>query len=437
MLIDIVLFLYCSSVILSFSVFLFDGYLLFCLIWIFSLFYSITTNAAALPEFARLVWFILISSMLLGRFLYSHIFRQGGFPQLETRITSSLSNESNISVKSLRIKPIIFKYFIISCVILLFLSITGFGQNPEVAGSVNAVSKSRVPYVIDGFLQALLSYWTFSILFASRYVSSSINSKFLNQVLPFRLLFNLTGSLQFSAYLASYATKFVAPLLDYLFLRFYMKFSWSSIRSSVSRLKLSSRLLFFILSSFVILTASSFLVAFLSVDLLQLILLKITIRSDAYSLLDQDALAMLSNEYGGNLFYFVHPFLKSIGFQAYDMPMGSFLIANGSDLSVTGGPNIHLPLVLYILGGGGFSGFVLIIFLGVIFSLILCHARTNIVLFVNNPTQSSSVFWSIFFFNSFLLLLQEPSAFGHVLFFAFLVYLFLRFLKPSLFNILA
>ncbi len=437
MLIDVLLFFYCTSVLLSFSIFLFDGYLVFCLIWIFAIFYSTSNNWAALPNFVRLIWLLFFSSMILGRFLYINLLRQKSLRHLKDYNTSTLAPDSNDTAHFLSIKPSIFKYYVFACLFLFFLGITGVGQNPEFADQVNAASKSRLPYVINGLLNTLLSYWTFTILFASRYIPSSAISKFLNKVLPFRLISSLSGLLKFSAYLSTYATKFIVPLYGYLSLRYYMKFSWFSIKSSLRRLKISAQLLIFFLLILAILLSSAYLLSFLSVDLLELVIMKILVRADSYAMLDSDSLAMLSDEYSGNLFYFIHPFLKLIGIQAYDMPMGSFLMSKSSYLSTIGGPNIHLPVVLFILGGRGLLGYAFIILFGILSSLLLCYSRKNIISYVNHPNQKSTLFWSIFYFNSFLVLLQEPSAFAHGLFFAFVVYSFLRFLWPSLLYVFA
>lgn len=436
MIIDLFLFFYCSSVLLSFSIFLFDGYLAFCLIWIFSLFYSTSSNLTALPTFVRLIWFLFFSSMLLGRFAYFLLSRRKSFPKLKPYSTSTFSPQFHGTIHQLSIKPAIFYYFIFASLVLLFLSISGIGQNTEFAG-VNAASKSRIPYIFNGLLTTLLSYWTFSILLASRSIPSSIVSQFLDKVLPFSVIAKFAGVLKFSAFLASYATKFIVPLFDYLLLRYYMAFPWITIKISLSRLKLSKKLLIFSLSVLTLLFTSTFLLSLANLDLLDLIIYKIIVRSDSYGLLDLNSLRLLSHEYAGNLFYFLHPFLKTIGLQAYDMPMGSFLISAGSNINQIGGPNIHLPVVLFVLGGLGFWGFVFIIFFGTLFSVALCFARANIISYVNGPNDQSTLFWPIFFFNLFPLLLQEPSAFGHGLFFAVFVYLFLRLLTPSLLRVFA
>ena len=438
MLIDIFLFIYCSSVLLSFSIFVFDGYLIFCVVWIFSIFYSTSSGLAALPDFARLIWFLFFSSMLLGRFLYTQFFGNKSFQVIKHYRASIVSHNSKDNIPPfLSIKPIVFKCYIFFCLFLLIFGFTGIGQNPEFAGSVNAASKSRLPYVINGLIQTLLSYWTFSILFASRHIRSTSFSVFMNKIIPFRVISSLAGVLKFSTYLTSYATKFVSPFLDYIFLRYYVYLPWFAVRRSLLRLRLDTKIINFAVIALALFIASFYLFSSLSanVDLLNLVIMKIVIRSDSYGLLNADSLARLSDEYAGNLFYFFHPFLKLFGFQAYDMPMGSFLVSKGSNLNQTGGPNVHLPVVLFLLGGAGGLGYGFLIVSGILFSFLLCHARKCILSYMYLHGNHLTIFWPTFYFSVFPLLLQEPSAFGHNLFFATLVYCFLRFLKPSLYYV--
>ena len=436
MIVDIFLFFYCTAVFLSFSIFLFDGYLLFCLIWIFSIFYSTSSGLAVLPDFARLIWFLFFSSMLLGRFLYSQFFRRKSFQPLKDYHALIITPNSNYNIpRYLSIKPIIFKYFVFAYLVILILGLTGVGQNPEFAGSVNAGSKSRLPYVIEGLITALLSYWKYSILFASRYIASSSYSVFLNKILPFSVTTSFVGVFKYSTYLASYATKFISPLVEYISLRYYAKFSWFSIKRSLLGLRFNAKLIAFSLLMLAVFMASYFILMSLGVELLNLLVMKILNRSDSYGLLNTDSIAMLSDEYAGNLFYFFHPFLKLFGSQAYDMPMGSFLISKGSNLNQIGGPNVHLPVVLFVLGGAGGLGYSFLIVSGILFSFLLCHARKCIHSYMYSHSHHLTIFWPIFYFTLFPLLLQEPSAFGHQLFFAALIYYFLRFLKPTLYYI--
>lgn len=427
--IDVFLFFFCSFTVLSFSISLFDGFMFFAIIWFFSIFFSCFISEAALVDFVRAAWFVFSVGMLAGKLVFTGCVSK--IKAINVIADTSVDLSSNSHGGKLQIKTgILSAYFLLFSTVLIF-AFTGIGGNADFADNVNAGSKSLFPYVVTGMLGALTSYWTWSVILAKTYFRLSSYKSFVNYLLLVPTLLELILSLKFLAFLGIYGTKLIAPFATYISFRMFYSCTWPRIRHQFRMVKLSKAFLAVVaLAAFAF---SSFLLIFnyLDLSLTDLLLLKFLGRADSYQLLDSSSIPNLIEVYGGNFMYFFHPFLKVVGLKAYDMPMGSWLISGGSNVNQIGGPNIHLPIVLYILGRGGLPGMTCNFLGGIVISLFLLLARNNIVNRLNGSSLSP-VFWSIFFYFNFLLLLQEPSAFGHSLFFGSIAYTALGLIRPSL-----
>ena len=188
---------------------------------------------------------------------------------------------------------------------------------------------------------------------------------------------------------------------------------------------------------FVIFLETSFfsiVLHFINVNLLDLLLFKLLQRSDLYAFLNEQSLSDLASNYSFNFLYFFHPFLKLISLKAYDMPMGTYLISQ-SNFGSLGGPNTHLPVVLYVIGNQGVLGYSLIFAVGFFCSLLLLYSRKKILkrIFLSDITP---IFWPFFVYTAFPLLLKEPSAFAHYLFFNCISYFIIFRLRPSFLQVL-
>ena len=429
---DLILFFFGSFVALLFSFSLVDGIPYFVAVWLFSIFWTISQGAALMPDFVRSIWFTFFFGMLLGRVLFPAIYS----PLFKISCSKSpySMQQGGRYLSSTSIKTGVIYAFIILFLLNLLLSLTGLGQNSEFSESVNAGSKSIVPYVISGVSNSLLTYWSLSIITLERTILLQSYRRFINSCLMLPSILNVINALTFAGHLLSYATKFISPFLSYLSLRFYVTLAWFNIRSILRNLKLNKVFLIIGLSVFSILSISILLFSTVNVDIPGLITYKIINRSEVYLLLSQEKLSLLSDEYGGSILYLFHPFLRVLGLKAYDLPMGSYLIA-GSNINQIGGPNVHLPIALYIIGFRGVFGYLLIFFVGLIVAFVLLSSRNKILKRIALADREP-IFWAFFVYQSFSRLLIEPSAFGHMLFFNCISYFVVLKFQPSFLQVL-
>ncbi|MCI5227531.1 MAG: hypothetical protein D3918_12940 [Candidatus Electrothrix sp. AX2] len=157
------------------------------------------------------------------------------------------------------------------------------------------------------------------------------------------------------------------------------------------------------------------------------ILLKIKTRAEVYFFLNEEILKNIIYYYKYNFFYFFHSFLKVIGLSAYTAPMGTFILANTLNCSITnviGGPNVHLPTVLFVLFGGGYLSLFLIFFVATLLGLIM---RISVLKISESTNFTFSTYWLIWFWQSFPLLIVESSAWGHAFFFSTIASILLWF----------
>jgi hypothetical protein len=382
-------------------------------------------SLALLPDLVRLVWSLFFLGIWIGRLCFVQFFSPiSSIVAASSRNTHSISANSydkDFSISS-NLLP---AYLVVAFSSFLFTQ-SGFGVSDEYAGQLNTGSKSLVPYLVTGISSIILNFWTWSIIISQRLLQRLEFQMFVNRFLPVPVFLASVGSLVYLQYLASYGLRIITPILTFICYRFFDSLAWRKVKSSLFsfRVKVSFMLIFTIA---ILLFATGFLVfRALGLSFGDLLLLKILGRADSYELLSQSNINELISVYSGNLLYFFHPFLKAIGLKAYDMPMGTWLISgSGANLSQIGGPNVHLPIVLYILAGGAPWGVIAVFIGGMSLSIMLLKAR-NILVCRMNGDSSVSLYWPIFFFFGFPLLITEPSAFGHQIFFASIVYGFLR-----------
>lgn len=432
--IDLSFFIFCATVVLSFSFSVVDGIPYFVVVWLGSIFLGTSTGLAIMPEFVRTVWCIFFIGMLSGRILYpllfEPVFQLSSAKKIEPDNISSSSTNSNIFF----IKQNILSLFVVLFVMNVAFLFTGFGKNVDYTGVINAGSKSIIPYVTEGVSKSLLTFWALSIITYNKAIIKRGYSKFLNFYLPLPQLSSILDSLKYIAYILIYGTKLVVPVFTYLSFRFYVLLVWHDIKNYFRSLKINKSL-FVLLVAFLAtgFVSYSVLLSF-DVSIIDLLFFKFTNRSDLYSVLSPDNLDRLASVYQGNILYFFHPFLRLIGSQAYEMPMGTFLISMGSNLKDIGGPNTHLPVTLYVIANQGIFGYISIFVVAMLCAFALLRSRNRILRRIacldNRP-----IFWSFFAFTSFPLLVVEPSAFSHLLFFNCISYFIVFRLKPSLLQV--
>ena len=433
--IDLFIFVFCAVVVLSFSFSVVDGIPYFVVIWLGSIFLSNSTGLAVMPGFVRTIWGIFFLGMLSGRILYPLLFE----PLLKLSSLNKIEKTNVLSespaASTFLVKQDILTLFIALFVINFALFFTGFGKNADYTGVINAGSKSLIPYVIAGISTSLLTFWSLSIITFNKSINRLAYTKFVNLYLPLPYVSSIVESLQYIAYILIYGTKLVFPVFTYLSYRFYALLVWCDIKNYFKSLKFNKSLL--VLIAFILATtivSFAFLSSF-DVNFTDLLFYKITNRSDLYTVLTPESLDNLASVYQGNILYFFHPFLRLIGSQAYEMPMGTFLISMGSRLDVLGGPNTHLPVTLYVIASQGVIGYISIFIFAMICAFTLLRSRNKIIKRIacldNRP-----IFWSFFTFSSFPLLVVEPSAFSHSLFFSCISYFIVFKIKPSLLQVL-
>ena len=203
---------------------------------------------------------------------------------------------------------------------------------------------------------------------------------------------------------------------------FINEFSWNNVKNIFKKLIIKSKIkknYFYILISaalFIICIAIFFSVY--GFNLYELFIFKFLMRGDLYNILDIEGIKKLTTEYSGNILYFVHPFLKILGAQGYENPMGTFIAAGyENSRNFIGGPNVHLPIVLYVIFGSSTISFLLIFLTGYLVDYILSISR--FVILKSESIFSYKYILSVIFFFEISTLIIEPSAWSHEIFFAF------------------
>ena len=432
---DLFFFIFCAVVVLSFSFSVVDGIPYFVVVWLGSIFLGINTGLAVMPDFVRTIWCIFFLGMLAGRILYPLLFEPVfHLSNAKKKLIEHTSIDGTPS-KPFFIKQNILTMFVFLFIVNLALFFTGFGKNTDYTGVINAGSKSLIPYVTEGVSKSLLTFWALSIITFNKAIIGRSYTKFLNLYLPLPQLSSIIDSLKYIAYILIYGTKLVVPVFTYMSFRFYVLLVWCDIRNYFRTLKINISLLI-LLAAFIVAAVISYsLLLSFDVSIFDLLFFKFINRSDLYSVLSPENLDRLTSAYQGNILYFFHPFLRLIGSQAYEMPMGTFLISMGSNLKDIGGPNTHLPVTLFVIANQGIIGYISIFMAALLCAFALLRSRNKILKRIacldNRP-----IFWSFFAFTSFPLLVVEPSAFSHLLFFNCISYFIVFRVKPSLLQVI-
>ena len=433
---DLFFFFFCAVVALSFSFSVVDGIPYFVVVWLGSIFLGINTGLAIMPEFVRTVWFIYFLGMLVGRILYPILFE----PVFHLSNAKNILIEYKTSIESTPSKTFFIKQNILTMFVVLFMVnlaflFTGFGKNTDYTGVLNAGSKSLIPYVTEGVSKSLLTFWALSIITFNKAIAGRGYTKFLNLYLPLPELSSIINSLKYITYIFIYGTKLVVPVFSYMSFRFYVLLVWCDIRKYFRTLKINISLLILLAAFLVAVVISYSLLLSFDVGVFDLLFFKFINRSDLYSVLSPENLDRLTSVYQGNILYFFHPFLRLIGSQAYEMPMGTFLISMGSNLKDIGGPNTHLPVTLFVIANQGIIGYVSIFMAALLCAFALLRSRNKILKRIA-CLDSRPIFWSFFSFIAFPILVVEPSAFGHLLFFNCILYFIVFRFKPSLLQVI-
>jgi len=402
---------------LSFSISVVDGYLLVAFMQCSSILLRYLVKDSSLQLF--------ISSFLfpysLGLLISANLFIKKSYFFQEDILSNKYIKKTAIIISFL-----LFINFLIKTYASTF-------STDDLLGQTNFALSTQSPifYSVQGIITLYCNAYLFFIFLIGyrNKINKKINFLFLI-VIPslFSFIQGIMIALKVSIY--AYLTKAVLPILRIFELYFLNPLRWKklNIKRFIFKSKFSFsklKLLLFILSSGL---AIIFLIGIIfNSNLLDSIFFKIFVRAEGYGQAFAN-LDMLYDSYKFNFLYFLHPFLKLIGSQGYEAPMGTFLDSGGNPENWIGGPNIHFPLVIRILSGGPFLGFILNFFFAFMIGYFLAKSR-NILTRIDRGIKSNSIFSSIVFFQCFPLLFIEPSAWTHSIFFLSLVIIIIRLLN--------
>jgi len=271
------------------------------------------------------------------------------------------------------------------------------------------------------------------LIFVGAFTHPAKNSKLL-KLLIFGFIpieyYNSISMLK-STSMTSYVNKLFQPLLYVIYFLFLKSNMWAQFRRLIS-----GRLALSLLYSIAFMLVFVFLIVTLPYYIfdtpINFWVAKFLLRMDAVHLLNSNSIEGIQQQSYNVVTYLIHPFLKVLGIEAYNAPVGSYLLSKAlnTDLSTTiGGPNIALPLLISLVHGApdgtlSVQSLIILIFIGVLYGLVISHCHRVMVL--KRYNSITSVFWAIFLFFAQTRLLTEPSAFGHSLFFFCFILLFFR-----------
>jgi hypothetical protein len=432
---DIFLYLFTACTLLSFSVSIADGILFFVLAWLIPSFYYF--HISPYPELAttyRLIWFVfdigLLSSYLVPPRILIQLFKRIYSLTLTPSLYPNLALPFDLN------RRLVLLLFAISTSCQALSSL--LFQVPEDAkGAIYASqSKSVLPYLINNISSTTLLLVTL-LLFFKKYNLTLADRRFLvftSVILPPFGLLIFSGK-SILARLLYDSTELIEPILQLTFLYFFLDLRWQSFLPHVSRFISSFRIYSFYFRIVVPILFVGFVFAlFLSssnVNILDIIWLKISTRADVYYAIKPSSFSRMFEEFGLGYSYFFHPFLKSIGLQAYTMPMGTFLASNyGQIPNFIGGSNVHFPLTMFFLGGSYFLGLISVFICTFIFAAFFRHSKYRLLFFLDS-NQPLDLF-SLFFYTSIPILLVEPSVWSHRLFFFVISLALIKLVRPSI-----
>ena len=390
---------------LSFSISLVDGYFLIAFIQCSSILLRYSIKDPSLQLF--------ISSCLfpysVGLLLSARLFIKKSYLIQEDILSNKYIKKTGIIISLL---------FLINFLIKIYSSTF---STSDLLGQTNFALSTQSPffYSLQGIITLYCNAYLFFIFLIGfkNKINKKINFLFLI-IIPSLFSFIQGIMIAFKVSIYAYLTKALKPLLNIFELYFLNQLRWQNlnIKRLIFRRKFSRSkfkiLLFILMSGFGLI----FLIGFIfNSNLLDSIFFKIFVRAEGYGQAFAN-LDMLYSSYKFNFLYFLHPFLKVLGSQGYEAPIGTFLDSGGNPQNWIGGPNIHFPLLIRILSGGPYLGFVFNFFFAFIVGYFLAKAR-NIIIQIDRGFKSTSIFSSIAFFQSFPLLFIEPSAWTHSIFF--------------------
>jgi hypothetical protein len=376
-------------------------------IWITSVsIFLFTTENIYAKQFVAFTWVIFGAGFLYGALILK-------IGSLSKRKRLKLKHGINISESQLKkISFILLLALLSSNLAKLFFT----GNAEGLQGNVLfAHSKSPLIYTLDSIVNSIaLSFALFLVIIRSKLRRNIFWYCFFLAALVPLVPALLSGFYIFKATSMVYLNKIFMPIVNIFLLLSLKFFMCESSKKSIKR--------FLALCCFSILLIQCFIIF----EFDSVLMYKIISRADFYPLINHSLITDLSDIYGGNIFYFFHPFLKLAGTAAYEAPMGSYVLAtqNGFSISqVIGGPNVHLPIVLWILASplGEFGSSVAIFSVGVFLGIIFVAAVNRI--FISDAFNSEFIFKSFIFLNTPLLIV-EPSAWGHQFFFFVIIYFF-------------
>ena len=394
---------------MSFSISLVDGYLIIAIVQCSSILMRYLSRETELQLF--------ISSFLLpytlGLIISARIF-------VKKEVFIGEYSLSKIYVK----KTAIFISLLLSVSFLLKLYSFNLSTD-DFSGQVNfaLVKQNPLIYGIQGLINTYCNAYLFFIFLNSirKTILSKVNLFFLI-ILPttYSLINGILIAIKVSIF--AYLTKALVPILKVFELYFLNQLRWRNLKlkrllfsQKFSRRQLRYLTIIVILFSFLILIFGFIF----NSNLFSSIFFKIFVRSEGYGQAF-NKLEILYSEYKYNFLYFLHPFLKVLGSEGYQAPIGTFIASGGNPENWIGGPNIHFPLVIRIISGGSISGFILNFIFAFFIGFLLSKARNNIIN-ASKKINSVNLFSSIVFFQQFPLLFIEPSAWSHGMFFLILI----------------
>ena len=396
---------------MSFSISLLDGYLIVAILQCSSILMRYLSSETELQLF--------ISSFLLpytlGLIISARIFIKKEVFTGDYFLSKIYVKRTAIIISLLLSVSFVLKLYSFNLSQDNFYGQVSFGlskQNPLIYGAQGLINTYCNAYLFFIFLNSI-----------RKNILSKFNLFFLI-ILPttYSIIEGLLIALKVSIF--AYLTKALVPILKVFELYFLNQLRWRNlnlkrllISQKFSRRQIRYLAIIVILFSFLILIFGFIF----NSNVFAAIIFKIFVRSEGY----EEAfnkLEILYSEYKYNFLYFLHPFLKVLGSQGYQAPIGTFMDSGFNPENWIGGPNIHFPLVIRIISVDAQLGFILNFIFAFFIGSILSKARNNII----NATKkinSINLFSSIVFFQLFPLLFIEPSAWSHGMFFLTLIIL--------------
>ena len=294
-------------------------------------------------------------------------------------------------------------------------------------------SKSPLFYVSTRFPYQILRLISI-VVFINPIKFRNYNKKliFLNGIFLYFFLQTFNLFIKYKSVLILYGIQLIRPLTKAFSIFFINEFSWNNVKkvfkNLLIKLKIKKNYFYILICAALFIVFITIFFSFYGFNLYELFVFKILTRGDLYNILDIEGIKKLTTEYSGNILYFIHPFLKILGAQGYENPMGTFIAAGyENSRNFIGGPNVHLPIVLYVIFGSSTISFLLIFLTGYLVGYILSICR--FIILKSESVFSYKYIFSVIFFFEISTLIIEPSAWSHEIFFAFFASILINILK--------